>query len=369
MKTAIGNGSSALRTLKSQLSYQWRSSVLPAFFRWWRAELIACLPKQWREVLEPSNREVLLYWRADGSWNPQGIEATLPTLPAQERQRRHVLILPRDQILLIPVQLPMAASPDAEAALAFEMDKYTPFKSSDVYFDKVHVPNGSKRQDHLDLQLIVVLRERLDAVLDSASQAGHRIDAVDALNDQGQRLNINLLPAQRRPANTHPTQRLHQIVAGLSVVLLVSIMLLWVHNRQSALEEMSRQVKALRTDTQQTQALQQQLTGLLDAGRFVEDQKAQALSKAALLHELSTCIPANTWLEQLDINQQGTVSLSGQSSQAGELIGKMKACTRLESLQFQGIIQPDSSTGLDRFSLTAQLRIKDDLHASAPDSP
>lgn len=368
MKTAIGNGVSALRVLNSRLSYRWRHSVLPAFFRWWRKELIACLPKQWRDALQTSDREVLLLQGADGSWSPQGEQQSLTALSAGQ-QRRHILVLPRDQVLLIPVQLPLAASPDADAALTFEIDKYTPFKSSDVHFDKVPPQSPHKHPDLLDFQLIVVLRERLNAVLDTASQVGQQIDAVDAFDDQGKRLNINLLPADRRPSHQHPARRVQQTLASATVALLVSVMLLWVHNRQSALEEMQRQVKVLRSETQQIQALQQQLSELQEAGSFVENKKANAHSKTALLHELTTCIPDNTWLEQLDINQQGTVSLSGQSSQASELIDKMKACARLEGLQFQGIIQPDRNTGMDRFNLTAQLRIKDDRNASAPNSP
>jgi len=305
---------------------------------------------------------------ANGTWAHESQQQLLPALSAGQ-QRRRILILPRDQVLLIPVQLPLAASPDADAALAFEMDKYTPFKPSDAYFDKVRVQGTHKHPGFLDVQLVVVLRERLNAVLEAASQKGLQIDAVDAFDDQGKRLYIDLLPADRRPRHQHPARRAQQVLAGLSVMLLVSVMLLWVHNRQSALEEMQRQVKVLRSDTQQIKALQQQLSALQDAGRFVEDQKTNAISKAALLQELTTCIPENTWLEQLDINQQGTVSLSGQSSQASELIEKMKTCSSLENLQFQGIIQPDHNTGMDRFNLTAQLRIKDDHNASSPGSP
>ncbi|MGY2224940.1 PilN domain-containing protein [Pseudomonas gingeri] len=360
MKTAIGNWPSTLRTLKSRLSAQWHHSQLPAFFQWWRQQLIACLPMRWKEVLESSNTEQLYFWQTD----------TLPdALPAQEPQRRQILILSRDHILLIPVQLPAAAAADADSALAFEMDKYTPFKASEVYFDKVRVQTTSHNSSHLYFDLAVTLRERLDALLDGLTLQGHRVDVIDALDDQGKRLNLNLLPAHRRTSHANPKRRLQQVLTGVSLVMLIAVMLLWVHNRQSALNDMASQVKTLRNDTQQIQALQQQLNGLLGAGRFIQDQKSQASSKTALLRELTTCIPSNTWLEQLEINQQGAVSLSGQSSQASELIDKMKACTSLESLQFQGIIQPDSSTGMDRFSLTAHLRIKDDSHASAPDSP
>jgi len=142
---------------------------------------------------------------------------------------------------------------------------------------------------------------------------------------------------------------------------------MWVHNRQLALDAMNAEVTALRNDTQQIQGLRQQLNELLDTGRYVQTQKTLALSRTALLQELTACIPVDTWLEQLDIDAQGTLTLSAQSSQASDLIGKMKTCTDLRNLQFQGVIQADARTGQDRLNLTAHLG--EERHAPTPDTP
>lgn len=369
MKTAIGNWSSTLQILRNRLSYQWRRSVLPKFFNWWRKELIACLPKKWKERLQTSEKETLLYWHTGSFWEASGIEQNPTTLPTREQQSRQILILPHEEVLLEPIELPAAACADANAVVAFEMDKYTPFTSNQVYFDLAWDQICSSHSGSPSLLLAVVLRKRLDNILAEAKEAGLQLDAVDALDDQQKRVNINLLPPTHRPEKSSSTRHIHFLLAGSAIVLIVSVMLLWVGNRQSTLEEMSNQVKALRIATQQTQVLQQQLNTTLATGRFIQDQKMQVVSKASLLRELTTCIPTNTWLEQIEVNQAGDVNLNGQSSQASELIEKMKSCASLENIQFQGIIQPDRSTGLDRFSLTAHVRIKDDNHAPPPISP
>lgn len=369
MSTTTGQFRSAASALKHRLSQEWRKSSLPAFIYWWRQQLIACLPRRWRIAVETLNSEELVYWREGAFQNEQEMEIhEVPSITSAYTRRR-VLILPHDHVIRVPVQLPIAARDNLEAALAFEIDRYTPFKEHQVYFSYLAADEKNEGSRYLDLWLIVALRERLDDVLEQAHMAGLTVDAVDARGTQGGRLKINLL-AQHRPARrANPTTRLHLILGSVLLASVVCSMMLWVANRQSTLEAMSLHVKNLRKDTQQIQALQQQLNASSNAARFVKDEMARHGSKAALLSELATCIPTDTWLEELSINPQGVVSLSGQSTQAGTLIEHMKSCSSLESVRFQGIIQPDASTGRDRFNLTAQLRIKDDDHGSTPDSP
>jgi general secretion pathway protein L len=369
MKTFLRSWLSTLQVLENRLCYQWRRSVLPAFFRWWRKELVDCLPQKWKERLETSEKEILLHWHTGSFGDSLSIQSTRDAMLTGEPQSRKILVLPYEEILLEPIQLPAAALADAETAVAFEMDKYTPFTSKQVYFDLVWDQMYSSLSGSSNLLLVVVLRKRLDSILDKAAGEGLSFDAVDVLDEQQKRVNINLLPLSHRPQKNNPARYIKHSFAISGIALLVSVMLLWVSNRQDTLGEMNMQVRALRNATQQTKTLQEQLNTALTTGRFIQNQKTQAVSKASLLRELTVCIPASTWLEQLEVSQAGEINLNGQSSQANELIGKMKSCNSLENIRFQGIIQPDRSTGLDRFNLTARLRTKDDSHAPPPISP
>ncbi|WP_397459410.1 PilN domain-containing protein [Pseudomonas asplenii] len=352
----------ALRQTTRQLSQHWHASRLPLFLRWWQRELLGCLPRHWRERLASANREHLLHWPENGLPGPRTADEPM----AGQRQ---VLLLPCTQVLLAHVQLPHAAAMQVHAALAFEMDKYTPFKAAQVYFDTVRAGPAERGRAVFDVTLVVALRERIDRILDEAARNGWRIDAIDALDRNGSRLNVNLLALHHRAQGHHPLRRLQFGLALLGAGLLLIAMLLWVQGRQSTLDAMSAEVDALRNDTRQLEVLRQQLGELLDTGRYVQAQKAQSLPRTALLQELTDCIPADTWLEQLAIDAQGTLTLSAQSSQASELIARMKHCTHLQDLQFQGAIQPDTSTGQDRLTLTARLRPREAPHAAATDTP
>ncbi|MGZ0701451.1 PilN domain-containing protein [Pseudomonas piscis] len=274
-----------------------------------------------------------------------------------------VLVLLPHQRLLHEVSLPAAVAQDLTSMLSFEMDKYTPFKASQVYFDCVRLP--STHDSLIRIRLAVVSRERLDALLDQAQQAGHSIMAVDVLDEHGARLHVDLLAPHRRAQIRRSLIQPLPVLALVALILALASLQLWLHNRQQALEDMQQQVKTLQQQTQQVQALNRQIDDTLNAQRYVVERRAQSRSMAALLNELTQCIPLNTTLESLDINPDGQVSLTGQSSQASALISAMKACRSLEGINFQGAIQPDPVTGLDRFSMLATLRKAEASHAPA----
>lgn len=352
-----------LRPLTRLLLLRWHASVLPRFFSWWGSELLACLPSSWQAAIKPAQQEQPLFSRDNAFWSgaPGRLQPLLePVTPANGTP---VLVLQQPQLLIHEVLLPVAAAQDLTSVLSFEMDKYTPFKASQVYFDFTREPSGHR--EPIRIRLAVVSRERLDAILDQAQQAGHSIAAVDAIDEHGVRLNINLLPSQRRPQVQRSWVRPVPTLALVALALMLTTMLLWLHNRQQALEDMQRQVKALQQQTQQVQALNQQINETLSAQRYVMEQRAQSTSMSALLNELTQCITLDTTLEYLSVGTDGQLSLSGESTQASALPTAMRSCNSLQGINFQGAIQADPVTGLERFTLLATLRKVEAGHAPA----
>lgn len=277
-----------------------------------------------------------------------GLERAMPVAGAL------VLVLQPQQLLLHEVLLPVAAAQDLVSVLSFEIDKYTPFKASQVHFDFVRAP--SVHRDLIYIRLAVVSSERLNATLDQAQRAGYSVTAVDAVDEHGTRLGINLLPPQRRSQLRRSWLQPVPALMVISLALILTIPLLWLHNRQQALEDMQLQIKTLQQQTQQTQTLNQQINETLNAQRYVMERRAQTTSMSALLNELTQCIPLDTTLENLSVSIDGQVILSGQSTQASTLITAMRSCSSLQGINFQGAIQPDPVSGQERFTLLATLR-------------
>ncbi|MGY2376516.1 type II secretion system protein GspL [Pseudomonas sp. SDO524_S393] len=312
------------------IARQWRGSLLQQAWRLWLVELRGCLPG-WLALREPA--EQIHHWPLKE--------------PVAAGSARQVLSLNRDAVLLQTVQLPLAAARNLTAVVGYELDRYTPFDADQLYFV---ARQEHRTADHLDVMLVAILRERLDRILSDCAVLGLRPHRVDVAG-----LGIDLLPAPLRPRQRSAGKGLQRSLPWLCGALLITAMLLWLNDRQRVLDAMQATVQQQKAQVAEVHALRQQLLNTRGAAQYLNRRKLAQPPLAALLNDLTTCLPADTWLDQLDV-KEGEITFSGQSAKASALITRIKSCQRLENAQFEGVIQPDARTGKDQFALRAHLR-------------
>ncbi|QKF52635.1 PilN domain-containing protein [Pseudomonas graminis] len=328
-----------LAPLQARVRSQWRDSPAQHLWQAWLEELQALLPAGVRARLMPQVRERLIDW-------------PLPEHIAHETGERLILMLPAGMVLAQPLQLPLAALRDLHSVVGFELDKYTPYPREQMHYVARVTSKGKALAQVL---LVAVLRERLQPVIDTCTARGLPLYAVDARNAKGERLNVDLLPAQLKPA-VAGSARLPRFLAVVCGALLLTCMVLWLDARTAQVEAMQQHVDEQRNQVQAVQNLRRELINTQGAARYLAQQKAAQPTTSSVLADLTGCLGADTWVEQLEIAEGGSVSITGQSVKASALISRMKDCRTLTDAQFQGIIQPDAQTGKERFSLRAQLR-------------
>lgn len=331
--------------LTEPVTRRWHGSLLQQAWRLWLKELRGCLPT-W---LSAQDIAVHVY-----RWP---VTAPVQTLPGEVRQ---VLLLAPDAVLVQTLQLPLAAARNLSTVVGYELDRFTPFDATQLYFVARQDRRTSK---HLQVTLVAILRERLDQTLDDCATFGLRPNAVDVDNGAGQPMGIDLLPAPLRPRQRPAGKGLQRSLPWLCGALLLAAMLLWLNDRQRVLDVMHQSVREQKAEVAHVQALRQQLLNTRGAAQYLIRRKAAQPPLAALLNELTACLPSDTWIDQLEVNDGADVSFSGQSAKASALITRIKACHSLENAQFEGVIQPDAQTGKDQFSLRAH------LHQEAADAP
>jgi general secretion pathway protein L len=336
-----------LNTLHAQgraaLHRHWHASPAQRLWHAWRDELLGLLPAAWRARLAGAAPLQVLHWPLD-----EPADTTPP----------RVLVLPRSEVLVQTLNLPLAAARDLHNLLGFELDKYTPYRADQVSFCvQVLGQNGSTIQ----VRLVVILRERLEQIL--AACAGFTLHAVDVRD--GERLGVDLLPQVLRPKR-EGGGRLNRGLMLTCGALLLTAMVLWLQSREALLIEMQVQVREQQVQIGQLQQVRETLANTQGAARYLIQRKAAQPALASVIADLSQCLPDGTWLEQLEVDDSGQVSLSGQSTQASALIAQLKNCHSLDDPQFQGVIQPDSDTGKDHFTLRAHLH-QEAAHGSSTD--
>lgn len=326
---------------------RWQGSVAQRIWQLWLAELRSCVPSRLRHRFSAQVPLQIHRWP---------IAMPGPEVQAGARQ---VLMLPTPLVMIHRLQLPTAAARDLTVVVGYELDKYTPYPRDQLLYV---VRQDGRSAGWLQVTLIAIHGERMNAILAECDAHGLTPQRVDVCAEDGTPLGIDLLPDAARPLNPRAGIGRRRVLAGSCAVLLVTLMGVWLHDRQQRLEGMRATVQLLKGQAAQVQQLRQQLTNTLGAADYLTRHKAARPTMAALMSELTACLPDDTWLEQLEIDADD-VSFSGQSVRASALIGRLKDCRSLENPQFQGVIQPDAASGKERFALHAR------LHQEAADAP
>jgi general secretion pathway protein L len=377
----------AIKPVTAQWTARYRRSPLPAFLSWWKAELVGLLPVPARAWFQ-DRRETWLLWiepaavrvlREAGEGELARIALDQPPEAARDElarllgsgpvpDRRLVLVLPAESVLTRHLQFPPAVEPNLRQVLAFEMDRQSPFKADQVYFDHRAEPVAGGRQLQVDLALAP--RPVLDALVERARGLDLPLDAADVVSPgpAPRRLGFNLLPESARTRRSNPQLRLNLILAAAVLALLVLAMQQAVANRAQALDGLRANVEAARLEARTVAGLRNQLDNAVAGAGYLTERKRQAPSVLRVLGDLSERMPDDTWLERMTF-REGGLEIAGQSSESTKLIGLLQGSRVLLNPAFMGQISPDARTGKERFTLGARYELRpgaDDPPAPAP---
>lgn len=319
-----------------RVNERWHASRARYWLHAWLAELNALVPVSIRSRLASKAQLCVYPW----------------PLPEGVAERRPVkLVLPPHEVLAPHISLPLAATRDLHRVLGYELDKYLPLPAEQVHFTARVEAQGAGMAR---VRLVAVDRERLAGIIEQCRNQGLKLVAIDAANSDGNAMGVDLLPAHLRPAAPRDV-KLNRYLGGLALMLLAALMGEALHSRQATVAAMAAEVAELRQQAQVLDALRQELADTQGAARYLARLKSTRPTLSRLISELGQCLGGDTWLSQLEVRGSGELTLEGQSRHASALIGRARDCSSLSEVRFQGIIQPEPGTGLDRFSLAARL--------------
>lgn len=367
----------ALDRQLARLRTRLAKTPLPGFFSWWGRELLACLPERWRKVLTERSESLLLDLRGDEIvvWREHdaGIREyarirrdLAPEAQVAEFRRlreaiddpmvRAVFCIPAERVLTRTLSLPAAAEDNLRQVLSFEMDRQTPFKADQVYFDSRVVGRDANGRS-VQVELVLIPRAQLDQELSALPAGAADLDAVDSWNGApgAGRRHTNLLPPERRARRRDMRLPLNLGLAALAVILLIVNMNESLANRAAAVESMRAEVDKAGVEAKQVAALRKTLADSISGANFLTERKRKGPLTVALINDLTERVPEDTYLERLQIENK-QVQLQGQGQEAAKLIALLAASPCLGNPGFQGQVQPDARTGKERFQINAELK-------------
>ena len=357
-----------------RLRERYAESGVRTFLHWWGEELLNCLPPRWRAFLQYEPACLLIRTEGDelqverrrGRQLEGELRASVQSLKVDrsaldqlvgqgdERVSEIIVALPATDVMRRRLHLPEAAKSNLNQVLAFEMDRQTPFKADQVYFD-ARVLRRDAQARQLIVDLVAVPKAVVTAALAQLSELELAPTIIDG-RQQDEQLGFNLLPAAMRTRQADPRVRINWILALGAVALTGIVMWQSLAMRERTLEALLDDVELAKQEALQSAEMERQVREAINAANFLARKRSERPATIEVLRELTQLIPDGTWLERLSfVGDQ--VQIQGQSERADQLIGILGQARYLVSPTFQGIIQPDGQTRKERFTIMAQLRM------------
>ncbi len=333
------------------------------FFTWWRTELGGMLPEGLRHRFEGRLETLRLtqvgdelqICRGEGARSVELGRVDMSRPEAGERlgsvvdpldggSTRVEVVVPPEKLLIKQIQLPLAAEEDLREVLGFEMQRQTPFRAEQVYFDfRVLARRPGSQQ--LDVRLTVVPRTVVESVLGLLT-GWHLVQAEGGGGEDGV---FVFVPDDGEGRRSSSVQR---VLMAVNAVLLVAVVAIPFTQQREVLDGLRARLAEVRDAATTASNLQQRIDEHGAQSRYLFDRKSRRPASVELIEELSRRLPDDTWLFRAEI-RDGKVHLQGTSSRASSLIAGLEASGMLEDVRFASPVTQDGASGRERFHLSA----------------
>jgi len=332
---------------------------LTGFGAWWAEQLAALMPPRLRAALEKRRTRPVLAF--DGSratlWRPTPangrIEMTalaeIPLYADQEIVRvggrnafaplvraanggatEIVVALSPRNALRKRLTLPAAIETNLHQALAYDLDRHTPFKADELYFDAAVVDRDTVRNT-IQVDLAAARRTIVDPMLRHAENFGARVVAVTIDTPATAAASrLNLLPEERRAGDAH-WLRWQVVLPGILLGAgIVAALVLPVWQKRSEAIALNQQADDARQRAQASDSLRSELERRVGDYNFALERKYAFPGTVQVLDDISRILPDDTWLTQLELrgvrgkDGQRELTLRGESANAGRLVSLLE---------------------------------------------
>ncbi|HTS21497.1 MAG TPA: PilN domain-containing protein [Casimicrobiaceae bacterium] len=367
---------------------------LPRFWRWWMSELAPLLPgasraafqrRFARPVIELTEGQAI-FWRPEISNGAARLSVTESVMLAGDAAAvlaagraavarlaanasagiaapKVIVALGPRQVLRKELTLPAAVGENLHQALAYDLDRHTPFRAEQLYFDAAITARDTARKT-LRIDWVAALRTIVDGAKKRVEDWGAIPIAVVPGPPTTTPTRLNLLPNGSRPRQLQ--WRRWQVWAPLAVMALLvgaAVFVPLLQKRQYAIALAGLTAEAGQ-QAQVADKLRQQLEQMQNDYNYILTKKYAYPSAVHVLDEVTRVLPDDTWLTQLELktgagrgkDTQRDVYLRGESANAGKLIALLEDSKLVEMVTPRSPTTKIQGSSGEIFDLGARLR-------------
>lgn len=354
-------------------------SLGAAAFDWWSSELSAMLPAPIRRAM--GLEQDVLWLRLSDERLEVGLrdssrDRRIASLPWRDQNRadattalrgllselhgeavRVVLTLDPSLTLRRTFHVPRAAEAEITGVLAFEIERHTPFRETEVYFDHT-IDRAAGSDSILAVDLVIVPRRLVDPLIRALRTLGFDLDELlvsgapdpaDGTERDDARVPVAGAVARRRHGGNG-----FKLGAALVLVLAIAAATMPLIRITSLADDLAAAVQQAKAEAETTLALQTETDSLTRGMNVIARAQAGASSPLAVLHALSGLLPDGTWVEQLSVVGDEVI-LEGRTDSSAKLVGLLEASPLFDSVKYLAPVTRDAGAGVERFNFSLRL--------------
>lgn len=345
------------------------------FFRWWKGELGFLIPEKIKQLVNDKKGFIIVSPKGSQlvlTYTHAGHDEILATLDRGARdltfqsfyekderlsKAKIILRLTSQDAIQKELSLPVAAKENLYQVVAYELDRYTPFKAEQVYFavkqlDVVNEPG------QIRVMLILTTREILDGLYEDIKTIGLSplIADYEGMANNLDHLNYayNLLPERLRQKTAKMPHLIHSALITLTTLLLAAVIAMPVWFEYQTVNALQLKTDSLEKDAKKVKALQSGIDGIIDETSQLIKEKTATPQMIVILNTLSSLIKDDTWLSYLQYSD-GHLQIQGESPAASTLIAVLEASELFANARFASPVTQDSVSKLERFQITVDV--------------
>ncbi|HEY8094976.1 MAG TPA: PilN domain-containing protein [Methylobacter sp.] len=346
------------------------------FFRWWLRELEFLVPekisrwafeKQSFIIVRPEGNRLALTYAYEEEIEPlailernaSGIAQYKALLAQDDRLAKaySILRLTGQEAIQKELALPAAAKENLSQVVAYELDRYTPFKPEQVYF-AVKPLEGEHEPGQIRVMLVLTRREMLDALYEDLNAMGMSplfVDYEATPNDLEHRYDgYNLLPEEMREKTAILPRLIYTGLIATACLLLGAVLVLPVWFEYQTVNALQEKIDAIEKDAKGVKVLQQEIDAMIDETKLLIAEKNAAPAVVDMLNTLSALMKDDTWVGYLQYSD-GHLQIQGESPAASALLGVLEDSEMFANARFVSPVTQDKASGQERFQVTVDV--------------
>ena len=356
-----------------------RSSVR-GFFHWWMTELSFLVPQKCLSFLNKKQQPTVLmqynlsqievYHLYDKGCDYIGamtvhnseienIESVLKSWFQETGiHLQPVISLPDNRVVRKDIVLPKVAVDNLDSVLKYELDRHTPFKSDQAYYDYVF-ENTSASDELVNVAIYAVAKSLVNDLLDALQPiglsqpqivTGTNLKVADPLiNAANIRLNHDVSSSSEKNSN-----KLQMAMSFVLIALTLTALMVPIIKMDAVVSDLRDQLRVARQEVDVINKTRSDISIYIKKLESLKENKVSASNLVDVMLELTTVLPDDTWIENFAM-KDSRIMIQGQSVSASELIKLLESSDYFTKAKFESPVIQNRDGTSERFSIMAEI--------------